>query len=92
MIEVHDPVRLMIIVEHFPEVVLNTIQKDAAVYEWFINEWVNLVAIHPETKELFLFSEGSFSQYRPLQQRVEQVDLTPILETHAENLPVYELA
>ncbi|HEY3403242.1 MAG TPA: DUF2309 domain-containing protein [Ohtaekwangia sp.] len=91
MIEVHDPVRLMLIVEHFPEVVLNTIQKDAAVYEWFINEWVNLVAIHPETKELFLFSEGSFSQYRPLQKRVEQVDLIPILETHRENLPVYEL-
>lgn len=90
MIEVHDPIRLMIIVEHFPEVVLETIQKSLETYEWFINEWVHLVVINPETKELFLFKEGAFSNYQPLKQKIEAVaDMTPLLENQQENLPVY---
>jgi hypothetical protein len=90
MIEVHDPVRLLIIVEHFPEVVLNVIKSVDAMYEWFINEWINLVAVNPETNEFFLFKEGNFIPYEPIQQKVETVsDVTPILENTLENIPVY---
>jgi hypothetical protein len=93
MIEVHDPVRLMIIVEHFPNVVLETIQRDAATYEWFINEWVHLVVINPETKEFSLFKNGAFTFYNPLDKGVPVVkDLTHELETHQDNLPVYQIA
>ena len=90
MIEVHDPVRLLIIVEHFPEIVLNVIKSVDAMYEWFINEWINLVAVNPETKEFFLFKEGSFIAYEPILQVVETVnDMTPIIENTLENIPVY---
>ncbi len=93
MIEVHDPVRLLIVVEHFPEVVLETIKKQAETYEWFINEWVHLVAIHPETQQLFVFREGEFLPYHPLKDCVERIsNLTEVLETHDENLPVYSIA
>jgi uncharacterized protein YbcC (UPF0753/DUF2309 family) len=66
MIEVHDPLRLLIVVEHFPEIVKYAITKVPATYEWFINNWVNLVAIHPETKELFRFEDGEFVLYNPI--------------------------
>jgi uncharacterized protein YbcC (UPF0753/DUF2309 family) len=90
MIEVHDPVRLLIIVEHFPEVVLNTIKSDDDMYEWFINEWINLVSINPETKQIHLFREGHFVPYEPIKQKIETVsDITPILESTLENIPVY---
>ncbi|MGZ4044504.1 MAG: putative inorganic carbon transporter subunit DabA, partial [Bacteroidia bacterium] len=90
MIEVHDPIRLLIIVEHFPEIVLNTIKSVDAMYEWFINDWVKLVALNPETKELYVFKEGAFNLYKPLQQNVETVaDVTPLLEKTIDNLPVY---
>jgi len=93
MIEVHDPVRLLIVVEHFPDVVLNTIQKQADTYEWFINEWVHLVAINPETRELYVFKEGEFVPYQPLRQAVEAgAEFEHILETHDENLPVYSIS
>ena len=92
MIEVHDPVRLLIIVEHFPEVVLQTIQKAPETYEWFINEWVHLVVVNPETQELSVFKDGAFTSYQPLTKTIETVsDLTTLLETHDENLPVYVL-
>ncbi len=93
MSEAHDPIRLLIIVEHFPEVVLQVIQQQADTYEWFINEWVNLVSINPETQELSYFRDGKFSTYQPLKQCVETVhDITSILEATKENIPVYQLS
>lgn len=93
MIEVHDPVRLLVIVEHFPEIVHETIQSSPAVYEWFINEWVHIIAVHPETKELFLLENGAFRPYEPLIKTVDTVaNMTSILEQHQENLPVYALS
>jgi uncharacterized protein YbcC (UPF0753/DUF2309 family) len=102
MIEVHDPVRLLIIVEHLPEVVLKTVQSVPEMYEWFINDWVHLVAIHPETNRFHYFKDGSFTEYVPLKNKIGSVhnilnliEEAPEMETnvimHAtkENLPVY---
>ena len=76
--------------EHLPEVVLNVIKSVDAMYEWFINEWINLVAVNPETREFFLFKEGSFVPYEPILQTVETVnDIVPIIESTLENIPVY---
>lgn len=90
MIEVHDPIRLMVIVEHFPEVVLATIQKNPATYQWFDNEWIHLMVIHPETRAFLLFKEGKFLNYTPVLDHVEMVaDIMPLLEATQENIPVY---
>jgi len=90
MIEVHDPMRLMILVEHFPEVVLSVIKSMDAMYEWYINDWINLIAIHPETRQFYLFKEGKFELYEPLPQKIEVVkDITPIIESTLENIPVH---
>ena len=102
MIEVHDPVRLMTIVEHYPEVVLKVIQSAPEMYEWYINEWVHLMAIHPQTNQFFYFKNGLFTEYIPIAKMVNTIDNLLVLvedakemETnnivHAtqENLPVY---
>ena len=91
MIEIHDPVRLMIIVEHFPEIVLNTIKSSDAVYEWFINEWIHLVVINPETKKLYLFKDGQFVDYTPLSERINKIsDINDLLKKSSseENIAV----
>lgn len=104
MIEVHDPVRLLLIVEHFPDVVLKIIQASPEMYEWFINEWIHLVIINPETGKLSYFNNGSFSDYVPLAKKIETIQdvsalvrSSPEMETNQitdatkENLPVYLL-
>ena len=89
MIEVHDPVRLLIVVEHDHEVVLRTIQKVAATYEWFINEWVNLVTVHPVTKAIHRFKDGAFFPYAPKYTAIAEVDdILYRLEEEMENHPV----
>lgn len=90
MTEVHDPIRLLLVVEHFPEVVLEVIQRNPTTYEWFINEWVILVAVHPESKESYLFKDGKFEQYIPIASQLEVIeDLNTLLESNQENFPVY---
>jgi hypothetical protein len=92
MIEVHDPIRLMVIVEHYPDVVLKTLQILPATYEWFINEWVHLTVINPETKELCYFKDGGFTNYTPLKKTVPAAsDIPKIAEAELENLPVYSI-
>ncbi|MBC7862263.1 MAG: DUF2309 domain-containing protein, partial [Bacteroidia bacterium] len=92
MIEVHDPVRLLVIVEHFPEMVLKAIQSTPEIYEWYINEWVNIVAVNPETQEFFIFRNGSFTKYIPLQKTLEsKTDFEPVFEAEHEHLPVYSI-
>ena len=92
MIEVHDPIRLLAIVEHKPEVILKTIQTNPATYEWFNNEWVRLMAIHPETHIPYLFKRGEFIPYQTLNEELKVTEnLLNILQHEHENLPVYEL-
>ena len=88
MIEVHDPVRFLVIAEHFPEKVLYAISKNPATYEWFKNDWVKLVAVQPETKELFVFEDEKFVPYQPIQNVNFIKDVMQLVETTKENLPV----
>lgn len=89
MIEVHDPIRLLIVIEHFPDVVLNTIKKEAATYEWFINEWVLLVAVHPQTKQTYRFGNGTFRHYNPTAIRIDTVrSISDLVESHTDNISV----
>jgi uncharacterized protein len=102
MIEVHDPVRLLMIVEHRPEVVKKVIQSNPDLYEWFANEWIHLVAIDPEKKAQYVFKKGNFTPYAPLTKELPTahdiprlLETTPkmktnhILDATRENLPVH---
>jgi uncharacterized protein YbcC (UPF0753/DUF2309 family) len=102
MVEVHDPVRLLIIVEHFPDVVLKTVQSTPEMYEWFINEWVHLAAVNPETSEVFYFVKGTFVPYQPLTDKIhffkdvhtlledaKEMETNHIAHATQENLPIY---
>jgi len=89
MIEVHDPLRLLMVVEHFPDVVRKVIGQSPETHEWFINEWVHLVVIHPETRELFRYHQGKFELHTPLSTEIPVVhNLEAFVESSSENLPV----
>jgi uncharacterized protein YbcC (UPF0753/DUF2309 family) len=94
MVEVHDPLRLLMIIEHYPKVVLDTIQANAATYEWFINEWVVLCVINPEDGSIYRFADGGFTVYEPSTKGIRSLvseELEELIESNTENLPVYLL-
>lgn len=93
MTEVHDPVRLLMVIEQTPDVVLKAIQQSPQTYEWFLNEWVHLVVVHPHTRVLSRFKSGLFQPYRPHQDRVETItDLPALVASDLTNFPVFQLA
>jgi len=104
MIEVHDPVRLLVIVEHRPEIVLKSIQSSPEVFEWYKNNWVHIVALHPDEGCFYYFINGVFQKYHPLTSTLEIIDdmlafiesakemeTNHIADATKENLPVYLL-
>ncbi|MGQ0739107.1 MAG: YbcC family protein [Bacteroidota bacterium] len=106
MIEVHDPVRLLVIVEHSPEVVLKAIQSSPDVFEWYKNEWVHIVALHPVEQQFYYFRNGAFAKYEPITAAGEikkihnmeefiegarEMETNHIVYATEENLPVYLL-
>jgi len=106
MIEVHDPVRLLVIVEHKPEIVLKAIQSTPEVFEWYNNEWVHIIALHPEEQQFYYFKNGAFEKYHPITMDGEiktihnmeefiegahEMETNHIVHATEENLPVYLL-
>lgn len=106
MIEVHDPVRLLVIVEHRPEIVLKAIQSSDEVFEWYKNEWVHIMALHPEEKQFYYLRNGVFEKYEPITDAKEigtihnmeefiegalEMETNHIVHATEENLPVYLL-
>jgi uncharacterized protein YbcC (UPF0753/DUF2309 family) len=104
MIEPHDPVRLLVIVEHYPEIVLKTIKSSDAMYEWYKNEWVHIAAMHPETKEFYYFKDEKMNQYHTnnfelkeiqnvhkLFEEAPEMINNHILNATFENLPIYQI-
>lgn len=92
MIEVHEPVRLLVVVEHFEEVILNVIQRDAATYEWFKNQWVMLACVHPETRTISIFREGKFHAYNPSYSPPDVKNIDEYILQYSENIPVVKIA
>lgn len=87
MIEIHDPLRLMVVVEHYPEVVLSAIKANSSTYEWFKNEWIHLVVIHPQTKMFFRLCNSEFELYTPAETAINQTkNLTELFEQTSENI------
>jgi uncharacterized protein len=88
MIELHDPLRLLVIVEHHPDIVLKTIRSDQAVYEWYANEWVKLAVIDPMSKKVFVFENETFVEYKTNTSTINKNNVTPIIEKHRDNIRV----
>lgn len=65
MVEIHEPVRLLTIVEAAPEDLLKIAQERPVVGTLVGNAWIQLVSLHPETGELKVFHKGAFVDYVP---------------------------
>jgi len=65
MVELHEPMRLLLIVEASTEDLLAVAGRQAEVRELVVNEWVQLVSLHPMTGAMNVFSGGGFVPYTP---------------------------
>lgn len=71
MVSIHDPLRLLVAVVQYPEKALQVIQTNPATYEWFKNNWIHLVAVHPDDGTLYRFMGDRFETYETAQAKKE---------------------
>jgi uncharacterized protein YbcC (UPF0753/DUF2309 family) len=58
MTEIHDPVRLLTVVEQTPEVALAAARARPATFEWIANDWVRYACVHPESRRVWIHEAG----------------------------------
>lgn len=89
MIEVHDPLRLLVVVEQHPDIVLKVIQKNKSTYCWYQNEWLKLVVFNPEEDAFFVFKNNEFHPYQPVTNTILTANnWEDMIDSSRENLPV----
>ena len=89
MTEVHDPVRLLLIIEQYPQIVMEAISQLQEVREWYFNEWIHLVVFDPSTERLYRFHDSQFSPYFPLQRAPATDNVAQLIESSRENIPAH---
>jgi uncharacterized protein YbcC (UPF0753/DUF2309 family) len=65
MVEIHEPVRSLFIIETTPEAMRRIIERNEAIGRMCKNGWVQLVVLHPESHALHVYREGDFRLYQP---------------------------
>jgi uncharacterized protein YbcC (UPF0753/DUF2309 family) len=104
MIEVHDPVRLLVVVEQVPDIVLKVVKSSENIYNWYSKQWIHLVVIDPMDGRLYQFKNDQFVPYETVSIHTEKVQNFQQLFENAtemsaftienattENLPIYYL-
>lgn len=90
MVEVHDPVRLLMIVVQKPEIVLKTLSLLNSRHEWMDGNWVKLALVDPDTQKILVYKNGSFEPYQTL-VHPGKADLNTAhkMMKSTENIPVF---
>ncbi len=92
MIDVHDPVRILTIVEQTPEIVMRVLEENPTTFDWYRNNWMKLAVYNPHNEELFVLVNGEFKPYEPIQKSIPIVEnFESFIESSSKNLPIHQL-
>ncbi len=64
MVEIHEPVRSLFLIETTPEAMLKIMERDTGINRLCRNGWVLLALIDPTTRAISVFENGSFYPYQ----------------------------
>jgi uncharacterized protein YbcC (UPF0753/DUF2309 family) len=65
MTEIHEPVRLLWVIETTPEVMQSIIDRNEFIRLMCVNQWVKLATLSPDSEVVHMYRRGRFEVYRP---------------------------
>jgi uncharacterized protein YbcC (UPF0753/DUF2309 family) len=65
MVEIHEPVRLLFVVETTPEAMLQIMERNSGIGKLCRNGWMQLATLDPDSNCIHLFRGGRFEIYQP---------------------------
>jgi uncharacterized protein len=60
MVEIHEPVRILFVVDASEEIILATFSSNPTIREFLENRWIRLAAIHPDSGAVSVYRDGRF--------------------------------
>jgi uncharacterized protein YbcC (UPF0753/DUF2309 family) len=73
MVEIHEPVRLLFIVETTPEAMLKIMDRNPVIGTLVRNGWVQMSVLSPDSSDIQVFHNGEFRPYTPQTQELPMV-------------------
>jgi len=65
MVEIHEPVRLLFVIDTSPENIERILEKNPPLATLVRGRWVQLATVDPKTSRIDLFHQGAFVPYEP---------------------------
>jgi uncharacterized protein YbcC (UPF0753/DUF2309 family) len=83
--EIHDPIRLVTLVEAEPEAIVSVLERLPAVKNSVINAWIHLFAYSPSGRGFFRWVDQGFVPYVALAQHLFEVGSSLAACSHTRN-------
>jgi uncharacterized protein YbcC (UPF0753/DUF2309 family) len=74
MVEIHESVRLLFIIETTPEAMLRIMERNEGIGKLCRNHWVQLATLDPHSPRIHVFRDGRFEPYRPGSAELPEAD------------------
>ena len=65
MVEIHEPVRLLFVIETSPQVMQRIIDENEGIARLVKGRWVQLAVFDPESLQMHLYERDAFVRYEP---------------------------
>jgi uncharacterized protein YbcC (UPF0753/DUF2309 family) len=65
MVEIHDPQRLMVVVESQPEILQQVMRQNRQIERLVAHQWVHLWVYHWQQKRFYRYARGQFLALEP---------------------------
>jgi uncharacterized protein YbcC (UPF0753/DUF2309 family) len=93
MVEIHEPLRLMLLIEQEPELISQVLKRKPFLFEWVENNWIHLSAFSPTRKEISIWEKGGWLNLKLGKQPAPPNLSTDIMELARarETLPISTL-
>ncbi len=74
MVEIHEPLRILFVIETYPEKLLAIFKRNPVIQRMVFNQWVQVATLDPNSSKIELFQNGEFVPYVPSGTQLDQVD------------------
>lgn len=88
MVEIHDPIRLLLIIEHKVSVLKNILKRNHHIQQWISGEWVRCAVLDPWEEKFYFFEKGKFVPLKLPQMEIPVISHSEKLSSiRGKNIP-----
>lgn len=93
MIEIHEPLRILFMIESTPEAMLTIMKRNEGIDRLVRGNWCHLAVVDPMTSKIEVFKGGQFEPYQAGASDLPQVDASyDCYQGSREHRPFYSIA